>query len=156
MMALQVVVKISSYYWPRMAPHVIQISSYCLPRMAPHLLVENWALKHRFLNAGWFGMRKDFCSFVLGVCPLLQEYANIAYHSERRQNGVELEQQQDKSGIKRADLLKPVLPIVSIETPDWFFLYFGSFSVYLGLCFLRFRKYGEIFFCYRVRYELRL
>lgn len=66
-------------------------------------------------------MRKDFCSFVVGVCPLLQEYANIAYHSERRSNGVEMEQQNEKgevSVIKRADLMKPVLPIVSIEMPD--------------------------------------
>lgn len=65
-------------------------------------------------------MRKDFCSFVLGVCPLLQEYANIAYHSERRQNGVELEQQEKSANaaIKRTDMMKPVLPIVSIETPD--------------------------------------
>ncbi|KAJ8939329.1 hypothetical protein NQ318_005690 [Aromia moschata] len=49
-------------------------------------------------NKWWFGMRKDFCSFVLGACPLLQEYANIAYHTERRTNGVELEQQAEKNG----------------------------------------------------------
>lgn len=65
-------------------------------------------------------MRKDFCSFLLGACPLLQEYANIAYHIERRPNGVELEQteKQDRNSIKKADLLKPVLPIISIEMPD--------------------------------------
>lgn len=71
--------------------------------------------------AGWFGMRKDFCSFLLGICPLLQEYANIAYHSEQRSNAVELEQQSEKTDIrfiKKADLMKPVLPIVSIEMPD--------------------------------------
>lgn len=28
---------------------------------------------------GWFGLRKDMCQFLLGVCPLLQEYANISY-----------------------------------------------------------------------------
>jgi hypothetical protein len=72
-------------------------------------------------NRWWFGMRKDFCAFVLGACPLLQEYANIAYHSERRTNGVELQQQSEKSdpsNLKKADLLKPVLPIISIEMPD--------------------------------------
>lgn len=65
-------------------------------------------------------MRKDFCSFLLGACPLLQEYANIAYHIERRPNGVELQQtdKHDRNGIKKADLLKPVLPIISIEMPD--------------------------------------
>ncbi|KAK7582758.1 hypothetical protein V9T40_014203 [Parthenolecanium corni] len=30
---------------------------------------------------GWFGLRKDFCQFLLGICPFLQEYANIAYNS---------------------------------------------------------------------------
>ncbi|CAG9861483.1 unnamed protein product [Phyllotreta striolata] len=72
-------------------------------------------------NKWWFGMRKDFCSFVLGACPLLQEYANIAYHSERRTNGVELESQivgAKEKTVKRADLLKPVVPIISIEIPD--------------------------------------
>ncbi|XP_057654384.1 transmembrane protein 185B isoform X3 [Diorhabda carinulata] len=71
-------------------------------------------------NKWWFGMRKDFCSFVLGACPLLQEYANIAYHSERRTNGVELESQPDfkEKIVKRADLMKPIVPIISIEIPD--------------------------------------
>ncbi|XP_044763860.1 transmembrane protein 185B [Coccinella septempunctata] len=71
-------------------------------------------------NKWWFGMRKDFCSFILGVFPCLQEYANISYYPERRQEGVELEQTEkmDLAYMKRADLLKPVLPIISIETPD--------------------------------------
>lgn len=66
-------------------------------------------------------MRKDFCSFVLGACPLLQEYANISYHSERRTNIVELEQQMEKNeaaSVKKADLMKPIMPIISIEMPD--------------------------------------
>lgn len=65
-------------------------------------------------------MRKDFCSFLLGACPLLQEYANIAYHSERHNSSVELEQHIESKDriVKRADLMKPVLPIVSIEMPD--------------------------------------
>nr|CAI5832124.1 unnamed protein product [Callosobruchus analis] len=70
-------------------------------------------------NKWWFAMRKDFCSFVLGACPVLQEYANIAYHSERRANRVEMEQvEKNEKTVKRADLLKPVQPIVSIEMPD--------------------------------------
>lgn len=71
-------------------------------------------------NKWWFGIRKDFCSFLLGACPLLQEYGNISYQPEQRQNGVELEQPKDKSDaqIKKLDLMKPVLPIISIEMPD--------------------------------------
>lgn len=33
-------------------------------------------------NKWWFGIRKDFCSFLLGACPLLQEYGNISYQPE--------------------------------------------------------------------------
>lgn len=76
-----------------------------------------------FPFTGWFGMRKDFCSFLLGACPLLQEYANISYHSESRSNGVELQHTENNKNemknVKKADLLKPVLPIISIEMPDW-------------------------------------
>lgn len=51
---------------------------------------------------------------------MLQEYGNISYQPEQRQNGVELEQPNDKSDaqIKKLDLMKPVLPIISIEMPD--------------------------------------
>ncbi|GJQ85910.1 hypothetical protein Trydic_g21765 [Trypoxylus dichotomus] len=71
-------------------------------------------------NKWWFGIRKDFCTFILGACPLLQEYANIAYHSERRPNGMEMQQteKREHNVLKKADLLKPVLPIISIEMPD--------------------------------------
>ncbi|KAK2147242.1 hypothetical protein LSH36_562g01039 [Paralvinella palmiformis] len=30
-------------------------------------------------NQWWFGLRKDFCLWLLGHCPLLQEYGNISY-----------------------------------------------------------------------------
>lgn len=38
-------------------------------------------------NQWWFGIRKDFCQFLLGVCPLLQEYGNISYslHSDENE-----------------------------------------------------------------------
>jgi len=34
-------------------------------------------------NHWWFGLRKDFCQFLLGACPLLQEYGNISYSLHR-------------------------------------------------------------------------
>lgn len=78
----------------------------------------------KYLSIGWFGIRKDFCTFILGACPLLQEYANIAYHSESRTNGVEMQrtEKREHNVLKKADLLKPVLPIISIEMPDWFYI----------------------------------
>ncbi|KAF2369175.1 Transmembrane Fragile-X-F-associated protein [Trinorchestia longiramus] len=37
------------------------------------------AFSSKRANQWWFGLRKDMCQFLLGVCPLLQEYANISY-----------------------------------------------------------------------------
>ncbi|XP_032811205.1 transmembrane protein 185A-like [Petromyzon marinus] len=34
-------------------------------------------------NHWWFGIRKDFCQFLLELLPPLREYGNIAYESER-------------------------------------------------------------------------
>ena len=35
---------------------------------------------------GWFGMRRDFCSFLLTVCPCLREYGNISYTKQSNNN----------------------------------------------------------------------
>jgi hypothetical protein len=67
------------------------------------------------LFIGWFGIRKDFCQFLLGVCPILQEYGNIAY-SLQSPNGNNAN--SEKLGLSRRSDLKPVMPVVSIETPD--------------------------------------
>lgn len=83
-------------------------------------------------NKWWFGIRKDFCAFVLGVCPFLQEYANIAYSTEdttqSRNSSTTIEMQPqmasqsdrkiDKRLMKKSDLMKPVVPIISIDLPD--------------------------------------
>jgi len=29
--------------------------------------------------SGWFGLRKEFCPWMLDTCPVLQEYGNISY-----------------------------------------------------------------------------
>ena len=62
--------------------------------------------------------------------PCLQEYGNIGYHSARSQNtpldstNVQLEEfaksdKKAKDMLKKGDHLKPVVPIISIELPDW-------------------------------------
>lgn len=91
-------------------------------------------------------MRKDFCQFLLSVFPLLQEYANIAYNNETNQNsnnGVQgsaesqqnvnapdqyrtnrhsrVKEKHSKKSMKnqkKNELLKPVVPIISIDIPD--------------------------------------
>lgn len=67
------------------------------------------------LLTGWFGIRKDFCQFLLGVCPVLQEYGNIAYSSQTSPIKIG---PSDKMGLSRRSELKPVMPVISIETPD--------------------------------------
>ncbi|PSN41790.1 Transmembrane protein 185B [Blattella germanica] len=79
---------------------------------------------------GWFGIRKDFCHFLLSLCPFLQEYANIAYSlqsddaARRGQTAPEgvgdapsLEIKPEKR-FKKTELLKPVVPVISIDMPD--------------------------------------
>lgn len=92
---------------------------------------------------GWFGIRKNFSMFLLNAMPCLQEYGNISYHSSDSQSDRErgqgdsggdtdshlsssnvlvFEKHHDKRSRslqnKKLDLLKPVVPIVSIEMPD--------------------------------------
>jgi len=81
---------------------------------------------------GWFGMRKDFCSFLLSLCPCLREYGNISYnkHSDNNNSSrVTTEQLSDLQRdierntvkLKSANTPKkssPSPPHVSIESPD--------------------------------------
>lgn len=73
-------------------------------------------------NQWWFGMRKDFCQFLLGVCPFLQEYGNISYSLHKnRQNQEESTTQTTTDTAKKyklPDVSKVVVPVISIETPD--------------------------------------
>ncbi|XP_039756912.1 transmembrane protein 185A isoform X2 [Pararge aegeria] len=87
-------------------------------------------------NKWWFGIRKDFCQFLLSVFPLLQEYANIAYNNNVNQgsnrvptdppasqepyrddanNKVKEKKQKNQ---KKNEALKPVVPVTSIDMPD--------------------------------------
>ncbi|XP_041378408.1 transmembrane protein 185A-like [Gigantopelta aegis] len=79
-------------------------------------------------NFWWFGIRKDFCQFVLGVCPFLQEYGNISYSVQN--NDVESEETPSSNNsvvkVKKFPASKgpidtqpkAVVPVLSIETPD--------------------------------------
>ena len=96
-----------------------------------------------FLFSGWFGIRKDLCVFLLSICPFLQEYANIAYsvhHTDENRSGQSQpsdsstlnsvqtppshdsqdykSQKRPGNSSKKNDLLKPVVPIISIDMPD--------------------------------------
>uniref|UniRef100_A0AAQ4PQS8 Transmembrane protein 185B n=2 Tax=Perciformes TaxID=8111 RepID=A0AAQ4PQS8_GASAC len=38
------------------------------------------------LPAGWFGIRKDFCHFLLELLPFLREYGNVSYDLQRSED----------------------------------------------------------------------
>lgn len=69
-------------------------------------------------NKWWFGIRKDFCHFLLSMFPFLQEYANIAYSSNTQNNGEQSNRVRHEKSKKQVDATKPVVPIISIDTPD--------------------------------------
>ncbi|XP_052759667.1 transmembrane protein 185B-like [Mya arenaria] len=76
-------------------------------------------------NHWWFGIRKDFCQFLLRLCPCLQEYGNISYTSPQSSsdsvNTPEDSATPTKQKLKKVpieDQQKVVMPIVSIDMPD--------------------------------------
>lgn len=84
--------------------------------------------KHSISTKGWFGMRKDFCSFLLSICPCLREYGNISYNLHFNHNITSsLERNDGQNDIANASHSKSVItrqpkkfivPHVSIESPD--------------------------------------
>lgn len=38
------------------------------------------------LSVGWFGIRKDFCHFLLELLPFLREYGNVSYDLQRSED----------------------------------------------------------------------
>ncbi|CAH0727021.1 unnamed protein product, partial [Brenthis ino] len=88
-------------------------------------------------NKWWFGIRKDFCQFLLSVFPLLQEYANIAYNNNNvnQSSGIPTEpmnqepyrdeeiqkkvkEKKSHKNQKKNEAMKPVVPVTSIDMPD--------------------------------------
>ena len=67
-------------------------------------------------------MRKDFCDFLLGTCPFLQEYGNISckfsesIFSRAAQEEVSIELQ--RKPVIHEHPARCVVPVVSIEMPD--------------------------------------
>jgi len=139
-----------------------------------------------WLCSGWFGLRKEFCPWMLDTCPVLQEYGNISYKVHDASASVRSARQamrdtdavaiptpnsadqsgRDSSSHKRGhgssrskrhgkmstsdDIPKYILPIVSIDVPDWCLMFaiagFTAISVFVdvypscvpGICFGRY------------------
>nr|CAD7409423.1 unnamed protein product [Timema poppensis] len=113
--------------WPQLTrSDSSTINLRCSPLQNPHSTEPEFEAR-----CWWFGIRKDFCHFLLSLCPFLQEYANIAYslqNDDRAQARSQIA--NDHSGntgtsdskpekiVKKTELLKPVVPVISIDMPD--------------------------------------
>ena len=75
-----------------------------------------------YLFTGWFGIRKDFCDFLLGTCPFLQEYGNISCKFSEsiflRPPPEETTVEPQRKPVMHEYPAKCVVPVVSIEMPD--------------------------------------
>ncbi|GFO08241.1 hypothetical protein PoB_003474600 [Plakobranchus ocellatus] len=69
-------------------------------------------------NFWWFGIRKDFCQFVLGACPCLQEYGNISYSIQCDDQETVAEQQASSNPGEGAPSPSSSTPYIS-ELPDF-------------------------------------
>lgn len=48
-----------------------------------HLCISVYYL---IFYSGWFGIRKDFCHFLLELLPFLREYGNVSYDLQRSED----------------------------------------------------------------------
>ncbi|KHJ46343.1 hypothetical protein D918_03396 [Trichuris suis] len=73
-------------------------------------------------NQWWFGVRKDFCTFLLDLCPCLSEYGNISYRFQGVADEPETnETEENVQNLHKPNSfkeMKPPVAFVSIENPD--------------------------------------
>ncbi|KAH0549901.1 hypothetical protein KQX54_015626 [Cotesia glomerata] len=99
----------------------LNYTTIAAPLLLSHMTLIFMSFGAKGGNRWWFGIRKDFCHFLLGLCPLLQEYGNISYQprSDHDQPPSEpMVSDKNEKHIKKIDLMKPVVPIISIDMPD--------------------------------------
>ncbi|GIY84482.1 transmembrane protein 185A [Caerostris extrusa] len=100
----------------------------CIPLYFTFIVLIFLAFGSKGGNHWWFGIRKDFCQFLLSICPILQEYGNISYslHSNEPEESEPPVQHEtfrkpvyshSKKNISQSEL-RVVVPALSIETPD--------------------------------------
>jgi len=72
-------------------------------------------------NQWWFGIRRDFCQFLLDSCPFARQYGNVTYRFTERSNS-QTDRVAERAASRASSVpvreVRPVVPIVSIENPD--------------------------------------
>lgn len=99
----------------------LKYTTMATPLLVSHVTLIFMSFGAKGGNRWWFGIRKDFCHFLLGLCPLLQEYGNISYQARSEADQPPSEPMvADKSQkrFKKIEQIKPVVPVESIDMPD--------------------------------------
>lgn len=65
---------------------------------------------------GWFGIRKDFCQFLLEIFPFLREYGNISYDLHHEDNE-EAEETPVPEPPKIAPMFRKKTGVVITQSP---------------------------------------
>lgn len=62
-------------------PNVITPSYFvtCLPLFVTFILLIRLSFGSKSGSLWWFGMRTDFCTYLLSICPCLKEYGNTSF-----------------------------------------------------------------------------
>ena len=73
-----------------------------------------------FSCLGWFGIRKDFCEYLLGMIPCLREYGNTSYKFPESfiTEAVSEELITHKRTSVQKDAPKQTAPVLRIDVPD--------------------------------------
>lgn len=71
-------------------------------------------------NRWWFGIREDFCTFLLRSCPFMRLYGNVEYKSRGEVDNDSEEQMADDTRVVSASPSRygVVVPITHISSPD--------------------------------------
>ena len=64
----------------------LSYTTVAMPLLLSHLILIFMSFGAKGGNRWWFGIRKDFCHLLLGLCPLLQEYGKISYQPRSAQD----------------------------------------------------------------------
>ncbi|XP_061033949.1 transmembrane protein 185A isoform X2 [Eubalaena glacialis] len=72
-------------------------------------------------NHWWFGIRKDFCQFLLEICPFLREYGNISYDLHHEGNE-ETEETPVPEPPKIAPMFRKKTRVVITQSPGKYVL----------------------------------
>lgn len=115
--------------------HQMSYFTVCIPLYFTFIILICLSFGSKGNNSWWFGIRRDFGTFLLSACPCLREYANISYNKQNQINNgspsvSDSDQAQLESNMKEVDDLKyklklqqpktnlPVVPHMTLDAPD--------------------------------------